>query len=395
MLRNNPYNPHHVLLTGGTGYVGILLIACILQNPHIESLILLVRRNPEEDFWKAIDREMKSVGPIDKEKAIKRIKLIKYDDFIVLDNALIDDQIGKYEIDTIIHAAGCLDYFDRLKLEDGNIVLTEKILELGKKINIRRFIYISTAYSAGYTNGCIPEHRLEDSLCDPTAYTFTKRIAETRIADSGLPFVIIRPSILIGSHRDGYYSGKRYGLYQQWMGLERLMLDRYHAEIHTVATHTPVNMIHQDVFQNSFDSILCWVPDGAYVNLVSSGNKSPTMRDLWALWVNIVRPKRVIYYNRFDDLDLKSIDIRQRAYLTFAQINLEIASHYWQFERGWLNALRSKGLHFKDTTLDSVSRCLKTFIRNSFALRNYQEKYGYCFSDNIQIVEPSSKQRSD
>ena len=46
------------------------------------------------------------------------------------------------------------------------------------------------------------------------------------MAACGLPFIVLRPSILIGTGDTGRYSGRRYGLYQQWMGLERLVCDR-------------------------------------------------------------------------------------------------------------------------------------------------------------------------
>jgi len=42
---------------------------------------------------------------------------------------------------------------------------------------------------------------------DPTEYTRTKRNAEELVATSGVPYLILRPSIVIGDSRDGRYFG--------------------------------------------------------------------------------------------------------------------------------------------------------------------------------------------
>lgn len=118
-------------------------------------------------------------------------------------------------------------------------------------------------------------------------------------------FVIIRPSVVIGSSVDGRYSGKRYGLYQQWMGIERLLSDRHHAELHTVATNQALNLLHQDVFQSSVASIVRWVPESEYVNLVVDNQITPSMKDIWRLFCEVLRPRTVIFTKASRRLILK------------------------------------------------------------------------------------------
>jgi predicted secreted protein len=60
----------------------------------------------------------------------------------------------------------------------------------------------------------------------------------------------------------------------------------------------------------------------------------------------------------------------------FAQINLEISSHYWRFETGWLDALRAqKGLGHQDATIASVRTCQNRFVGASEVMAKYFAKH--------------------
>jgi nucleoside-diphosphate-sugar epimerase len=290
-------------------------------------------------------------------------------------------------VDEIIHCAGCLDYYDVAKLQAVNVHYTAHLLVLARHLSLKRFVYVSTAYSSGYQPHRTPERLLTDPPADPTEYTRTKREAEALVARSGIPFVIIRPSILIGTSDTGRYSGKRYGLYQQWMGLERLACDRYHAEFHTVAPKMPLNVLHQDAFCSAFVAAYGWLPDGSFMNLVSNPDTSPSMRDLWDMWFEVTRPATIYYYPSVDDVPLKHIHTRQRAYLTFAQVNLEIASHQWRFETTWLDLLRAKGLQFVDATVDTVRVCQDRFVASSDLIAKYLSRFASELVPQPKVVE--------
>ncbi|MES2319410.1 MAG: SDR family oxidoreductase [Pseudomonadota bacterium] len=387
MLLTEPYRPRRVFLTGGTGYVGALIAAKLLLDPELEAIIVPTRRAPEHGPLAMIATELAALGVTEPEAMLARLSWIRWKDWSDLAEPAFMERLAENQLDTIIHAAGCVDYFDSAALESVNVELTRLMLALGKTAAVSRFVYVSTAYSAGYLDHPIPEAALGEPLDDPTDYTRSKRAAEQLVAASGLPFVIARPSIIIGNHSDGRYSGKRYGLYQQWMGLERLMLDRYHADIHTVATDAPLNLIHQDVFQSAFDAALRWVPDGAYINLVTDSALAPSTRDVWELWAEVAKPANMFYYEQFDDVDLKAIHMRQRAYLTFAKVNLEISAHPWCFERGWLYALQAKGMPFQETTLASVGTCQSHFIAGSTLIPRYRERFSASFAPTMNVVE--------
>lgn len=393
-LRERPYRPESVLVTGASGYVGALIAARLLADGEC-ALLLPVRAPSRETLIERLKLELDALG-LPWGQAAPRVRIVEWPGAGESGDGLAHwaGELGDSGVDTIVHCAGCLDYFDSASLELVNVRLTGDLIALGRRVGARRFVYVSTAYSGGYRHDEIPETLLPEPERDPTEYTRTKRRAEWLVAESGLPWVVLRPSILIGECRSGRYSGKRYGLYQQWMGLERLMTDRYHPVIHTVAPERPLNLVHQDSFQAAFSAALAWLPDASVCNLVSENDSAPSMRDLWNLWIEVVRPEEIRYYPSFASVNLRAIDIRQRAYLTFAQVNLEIGAHRWRFARGWIEALAARGLAFEGATAASVLRCQERFVASSQALARYRERFAERFPAHTRIVEVEDHART-
>ncbi|WP_255988991.1 NAD-dependent epimerase/dehydratase family protein [Chitinolyticbacter albus] len=373
-LRETARQGKRVLLTGGTGYLGALLAAQVLSDDWADALVVPSRRAQTADAMpEEIHRELIALGA-DPDRLADRIEVVTWKG---AEQVSHEDMVSMLAgVDTVIHCAGCLDYFDSVALQALNVEFTQRLVDASKAAGVGRFIFISTAYAGGYSGAPIPERVLDTPASDPTDYTLTKRNAEHVVANSGIPFLVVRPSIVIGSAKDGRYSGKRYGLYQQWMGIERLLSDRYHDELHTVATDQPLNLLHQDVFQAAMASILRWVPDGEHVNLVVSSRSAPSMKQLWQMICEVTRPHSVVFYDHMRQVDLKAIHMRQRAYLTFAQTNLEIGAYPWQFERGWLEQLAQRGLAFTETTADTIQICQDRFVRSSALLQRYLERFG-------------------
>ncbi|UXY15879.1 NAD(P)-dependent oxidoreductase [Chitiniphilus purpureus] len=373
-LRETARQGKRVLLTGGTGYLGALLAAQVLGDDWADTLVVPSRQMQAADAVpEAIQRELLALGA-DPAALAGRIEVVGWQG---AEHVSHDELVGMLTgVDTVIHCAGCLDYFDSAALQTLNVEFTQRLVDAAKAAGVGRFVFISTAYAGGYSGAPIPERALHTPPSDPTDYTLTKRNAEHVVACSGIPFLVVRPSIVIGSAKDGRYSGKRYGLYQQWMGIERLLSDRYHEELHTVATDQPLNLLHQDVFQAAMASILRWVPDGEYVNLVVSNRSAPSMKRLWQMICEVTRPRSVVFYDHMRQVDLKAIHMRQRAYLTFAQTNLEIGAYPWQFERGWLEQLAQRGLTFTETTAETIQICQDRFVRSSALLQRYLERFG-------------------
>lgn len=388
-LRRDPFQASHVLVTGANGYLGALVVASLLRDSAARITCLIRPQHSQADLLAAIAEEWQAQSKGRWTSAVQaRIRHLSLPE----DLADVCDLAPRLEgVDSLVHCAGCLDYHDVEQLQAVNVAYTAHLLLLARRLDIRRFVYISSAYSSGYQAHPTPEAPLSEPVRDPTPYTRTKREAERLVASCGLPFIVLRPSTLIGTSDTGRYGGKRYGLYQQWMGLERLVCDRYHAEFHAVAPEVPLNLLHQDAFCSAFKAAFRWLPDGAFMNIVSEAADAPTMRDLWDLWFDVTRPATIHYYPTLGDVPLKAIPARQRACLIFAHTNLELASHRWTLEAGWLDLLRRGGLPFADATVASVALCQWRFVESSIVLARYATAFADRLAERPCVVEAGNR----
>lgn len=374
-----------VLLTGGSGYVGGLIASTLLIHEDVH-ILAPVRRVDRQRFLEPVSAEVRLAGHAFTEELASRIHLVEFPPKDRLGD--LDALVAELGVEEIIHSAGCLDYFNASALEDVNVDLTRALVEHAARWKVSRFIYISTAFSSGYLHGTIGESLHEMPGKDPTDYTRTKRVAEEIVAASDVPSLILRPAIIIGDSRDGHYSGKQYGLYQLWAGMERLLCREWHPEMHALAPRQPVQLIHQDAFQNAFLAAYRLLPDGSIVNVVSDRDTLPDLRALWDLWLDAcLRPATTYYYERMADIPLREINGKQRALLALASVNLQIASHPWRYETTSMELLRGQGMVFPDATVASVALCQDVFVNESKLIQEFLGTYRSSFADETTQIE--------
>jgi nucleoside-diphosphate-sugar epimerase len=365
------------LLTGASGFVGGLVATALLAEEK-RRLLLPIRATIDPDDCRARIRVALSDHGVSGRDADELLQLVTVVDLPALDRlGDLDGIVTSLHIDEVVHCAGCVDYYDKRALQFANIDLTCRLVEAARRWNVRRFFYLSTAYCSGYRSDIIPERLHADPAPanEPTEYTRSKRIAERRIVESGIPFVIVRPSVIIGHSRTGKYGGKNYGLYQLWRAFEGLLCREYSPIWYTVAPPAPVDFVHQDAFQTGFLGIYRTVSPGAIMHLVANPSTRPTLRDLFWQWADVYWPLEIHGYARVDDVPLHSIPKRQRRFIVFAAKNFEIATNTWKFETTYMDRLRAGGLPFIDTTLETVARCQRRFIEESAPIQAHMRKY--------------------
>jgi nucleoside-diphosphate-sugar epimerase len=375
-----------VLLTGGSGYVGGLIAGTLLIHEDV-TIVAPVRKGVDRRrFFDPLRAEVRLAGHELTEEMEARIRLV---DLPAPDHVgELDAIVAEMGVEEIVHCAGCLDYFNAGALEEVNVELTRQLVEHARRWNISRFVYISTAFSSGYLFRPIAEALHDAPGKDPTDYTRTKREAEEIVAGSGLPHLILRPAIIIGDSQDGHYSGKQYGLYQLWAGMERLLCREWHPEMHALAPRQPVQLVHQDAFQNAFLAAYRLLPSGAIVNIVSNPDKLPDLRALWDLWLDsCLRPRATFYYERMADIPLREINGKQRALLALASVNLQIASHPWRFDTTTMDWLRGQGMSFHDATRESVALCQSVFVAESKLIQEFLAAFSSSFADETMQID--------
>lgn len=281
------------------------------------------------------------------------------------------------KITQVVHCAGSVDYSNARELFAANVQLTELWLTAAKAHGDCRFIHISTAFSAGRMGPqAVREALHPDPPCESTVYTQTKRQSERLVAESGLPFVIVRPSILIGDSLNGRYAGKAYGVYQFWKSVERLLCDRWRPHLHVIAPVQPLALIHQDHFMNVFAAAFRHALPNSIVHAVSAEDSLPTCRDVWHLFAQqCLLPDSVTFYDCLEQVPLPKVDRRNRAFLQAVATNVEISAQHWRFDTTNLERLREHGCDVPRASLASLWACQQAYVARSAALERFRRTH--------------------
>lgn len=175
-----------ILVTGGAGFIGSHLVDYLIKNKH--TVVVL------DDL---------SVGLKQNLNRSSQFVRMKVQDLRVYSIFL------KYKFDFVYHLAAQknLQYSKVNPVEDAqtNIIGSLRVLEAAKKNKVKKIIFFSSA--AVYDAHQLPPNREDDALNPETPYGISKRTIEDYIQNSGLPFLILRPSNVYGPRQDGSGEG--------------------------------------------------------------------------------------------------------------------------------------------------------------------------------------------
>jgi nucleoside-diphosphate-sugar epimerase len=177
-----------ILLTGATGFLGSHLMAELLQNDY--EVIIFGRSTAKNTLQDRLFNLMKWFGLDDLNNNIKFVEV----DFAKDLCGLSIDQLNEFSgrIDEIIHCVSDTSFSEKKRdlVFKANVHNLTSILDFAKKTKIKFFHYISTAY-----------------VNEVNVYEESKLLAEKKIREYcykfGIPFSIIRPSIVYGNSKTG------------------------------------------------------------------------------------------------------------------------------------------------------------------------------------------------
>ncbi|XP_012528500.1 fatty acyl-CoA reductase wat isoform X2 [Monomorium pharaonis] len=231
------YYGQTIFITGGTGFMGKLLIEKLLRTcPGVTSIYLLVRpkkgkdvhQRTEEIFDDAVFAKLRDEQP----KFRHQIVAIAGDcSQPNLGISAQDRATLIREVSIVFHVAATVRFDEKLKLAVPiNVRSTRDVVNLCKEItNLKSFIHVSTAYANCPQNvieekfydppmdsdklialmECVEDKLAEDITPQllgkwPNTYTFTKAVAENVIRKQGgdLPIGIFRPAIVISTYQE-------------------------------------------------------------------------------------------------------------------------------------------------------------------------------------------------
>lgn len=201
-----------IILTGATGVLGSHIMYDILEdfiNNNIKGKLYLITRNKAKVSAKDRIVELLSSNYTPKLLLEQGTDcLLQYIEIIDTDLAQIQtDFTIKLKDAYFIHSAGYVnlstDEDQKEKIFNENAVMTKAIFQLFSPF-IKKFIYISTAFSSGIRKGLIVNdfHNLDFKLEHRNAYENAKYHSEEFVIDQckelNLPYQILRPSVIGG-----------------------------------------------------------------------------------------------------------------------------------------------------------------------------------------------------
>ena len=196
-----------ILMTGITGLVGSAFATELLRRDENVEIIALTRGQGNKDAEARVKETIREQCEFDstpefEKEAISRISVIKRNIASPIPNAKIDSLEG---VDTVFHCAADVnlgkDPYGKTYIN--NFQGTKNLLKTAKKLGVKAFHQVSTAYVAGNRPGTVKEDGPRENPTFNNAYEKSKYNAEKLVRESGIPYTIYRPSIIVGNLRDG------------------------------------------------------------------------------------------------------------------------------------------------------------------------------------------------
>ena len=237
-----------VLLTGATGFLGMELLARLIERGDTDVVCLI--RAPTASA--AAERLATVFGRLYEElpESAERVTAVAGDvsaDDLGLDVRDREALIAK--VTSVVHCAASIS-FD-LTLEEARQVNTGgaiRMLELSRAIaasgRLRRHLHVSTAYVAGRYRGLFRETDLDLGQGFRNTYEHSKFDGEQAIgaAVGELPLVIARPSIIVGDSRSGWTSAFNV-IYWPMRAFSRGLMDEVAIDPDGLADIVPIDYV--------------------------------------------------------------------------------------------------------------------------------------------------------
>ena len=214
-----------VLITGGTGFIGGALAGVFLGSG--KKVICLSRNDPQGDRTR--QNIIEAMKGFDIDVSPRMLENLQIEP---IDTGKFSTELERLsfwkEIDEVWHCAADLNYSLQNLAQSyehnvrNSVLLYQKFSET--RSQSKRFYYMSTAYVGGNIGADIDE-ALHLSPVLANSYQITKFTTEQTLSiasESGNPLTIVRPSIVIGHRKTGWFNFKPYGLYMFARGFYKL-----------------------------------------------------------------------------------------------------------------------------------------------------------------------------
>jgi thioester reductase-like protein len=338
-----------VLLTGATGFVGMELLARLLESGDRE-VIAMVRAESDAEaaarVWSVLERlydepsaaQLGRIRPVAGDVTLPGLGLSPGASRLVRDRT-----------SAIAHCAASIS-FD-LPLDEAmeiNAAGTGRVLELAEEIRgLEQLVHVSTAYVSGRHDGLFGEDRRDAGQAFRNSYEESKLRAEELVAASPVPATVVRPSIIVGDSASGWTAAFNV-LYWPLQAYARGLLDQVPARLDGIIDVVPI-----DYVAGAIGFLLSTRTPHGTLNLVAGARASSVdeLMDLGARAFNRPRPAllrdagalgfdEASIYVPYFDVATRFDDARARALLAPAGLEAPALSAYFDRLMAYAQATR-------------------------------------------------------
>jgi long-chain acyl-CoA synthetase len=239
-----------LFLTGGTGFLGMELIARMLDAGDGPDIYVAVRAH---DQLAAETRLAETIGRLYETppESIARLHSVRADLTAPgLGVSASDRRRLAADVVRVIHCAASISFTLPLEVaREVNVTGTERVLELAAGLpQLERLVHVSTAFVSGRSPAVFDESQLGGGDFRNT-YEQTKMEAEAAVRAADLPAVVVRPSIVVGESQSGWTSAFNV-LYWPLQAFARGLLPLVPADPEGVVDMVPVDYV-ADVIEHA------------------------------------------------------------------------------------------------------------------------------------------------
>jgi len=272
-----------VLLTGATGFVGMELLARYLERTE-RSIVAIVRADSDEAARDRLGGMLVDLFGHRSGRYGGRVRAVAGEltaPRMGLDQHRWERVAG--EVTTIVHSAASVSFtlpLDRARAV--NLEGTRRMLELaarGRELGVlERYAHISTAYVAGTHAGRFFERDFNLGQEFHNSYEQSKFEAEELVRESpDLPFMILRPSIVVGDRQSGWTSAFNV-LYWPLRALARGMFPAVPA-----SPSSPVDVVSIDYVADAIHELCERAGEPGQTYHLTAGSNASTMGEIVSL----------------------------------------------------------------------------------------------------------------